>query len=141
MTDLIYAGDKTPQESWDILKTDPRAALVDCRTEAEWTFVGVPVIDELGKSTMFIEWLSYPSMAINGAFAETVSAHVTDKDNPILFLCRSGQRSQAAAASLTALGYSACYNILEGFEGDKDDEGCRGGVGGWRCTGLPWRNT
>lgn len=140
MTAKQYAGDMAPEEAWALLGSDPKAVLVDCRTKAEWTFVGIPVLDEINKSALFVEWLEYPSMSPNPAFVSAVTAEAADKDAPVLFLCRSGQRSQAAAAALTSAGYTACFNILEGFEGDKDGAGCRGSVGGWRCRGLPWRN-
>jgi len=55
-----------------------------------------------------------------------------------MFLCRSGARSHHAAAAAAAAGYSSAYNILEGFEGDRDAEGHRGTVGGWKFHGLPW---
>ena len=140
MTDHPYAGDRTPLETWEILKMEPRSVLVDCRTEAEWAFVGFPVLDSIEKQPLFIEWLAYPSMAANPVFVDAVSAEVPDKDAPILFLCRSGQRSQAAAAAMTQAGYTACYNILEGFEGDKDESSCRGNIGGWKMRGLPWKH-
>lgn len=140
MTDYNYAGDKTPEETWAILCDEPSAVLIDCRTDAEWAYVGFPVLDDIGKTVLFIEWLEYPSMAVNDAFVPAVAAEVPDKSAPILFLCRSGQRSQAAADALTRAGYTACFNVLEGFEGDKDDTGCRGSVGGWRHRDLPWRN-
>ena len=140
MNDHPYAGDRTPAQAWDMLEKEPRAVLVDCRTEAEWTFVGVPILDSIGKETVFEEWLSFPDMAVNPGFVDAIKTIVPETDAPILFLCRSGQRSQSAAAALTAEGYTACYNVLEGFEGDKDETGCRGSVGGWKKHGLPWRN-
>jgi rhodanese-related sulfurtransferase len=57
---------------------------------------------------------------------------------PILFICRSGGRSRAAAAALTAAGYRRCYNVAEGFEGNPDPERHRGKTGGWKAAGLPW---
>ena len=35
-------------------------------------------------------------------------------------------------------GFTNAYNILEGFEGDKDAGGHRNKVGGWRHANLPW---
>ena len=78
-------------------------------------------------------------MAVNPVFVEQVQNVAPDPSAPLLFLCRSGQRSQVAAAALTAAGHSACYNVLEGFEGGKDDAGHRGTVGGWKVRGLPWK--
>ena len=134
-----YAGDVSPKEAWEILEREPQAALVDVRTKPEWGFVGVPDLSELGKQALLIEWQAYPSMQVNPSFAEDVAAAGVPKDAPILFLCRSGARSRSAAQALTALGYSACYNISEGFEGGHDATGHRGTVGGWKVAKLPWK--
>jgi rhodanese-related sulfurtransferase len=53
-------------------------------------------------------------------------------------MCRSGARSHQAAIAAHAAGYAHSYNILQGFEGDKDASGHRNGIGGWRFAGLPW---
>jgi rhodanese-related sulfurtransferase len=55
-----------------------------------------------------------------------------------MFLCRSGVRSHAAAIAATQAGWKEAYNILEGFEGDKNAEGQRNSVGGWKFARLPW---
>ncbi|MDR2637578.1 MAG: rhodanese-like domain-containing protein, partial [Zoogloeaceae bacterium] len=109
------------------------AKLVDIRSRAELDFVGrVPGAVE-------IEWQQYPGGADNPYFMRQLRAQV-DREALLLFLCRSGHRSDLAAAAATAAGYSACYNVLEGFEGDLDANGQRGKVGGWRLAGLPWFN-
>ena len=133
-----YAGDITPSEAWKLLQEEPDAVLVDVRTAAEWQFVGVPVLDGLGKQAILAEWIRFPGGASNPDFVAQVKDAVGEGDPTIVFLCRSGQRSQGAAAALTQMGYSRCYNILEGFEGDKNAEGRRGQIGGWKVAGLPW---
>ena len=60
---------------------------------------------------------------------------------PVLFLCRSGGRSAAAASVATAAGFGPAYNVAEGFEGDPDAHGHRGTVNGWKVAGLAWRQT
>lgn len=130
-TDRPYAGDVTPQEAHDLLRLAPGARLVDVRTRAEWDWVGrVPGAVE-------IEWNQYPGGVRNPNFLAELQRQV-DREALVLFLCRSGVRSVAAAAAASEAGYSACYNILEGFEGDKDAHGHRNTVGGWRQAGLPW---
>lgn len=133
-----YAGDISPKDAWKILESETDAVLVDVRTAAEWQFVGVPLLDSLGKQAVLAEWIRFPGGSPNPDFVAQVQDAVGDGDPAILFLCRSGQRSQGAAASLTQAGYTKCYNILEGFEGDKDAEGHRGMSGGWKVAGLPW---
>ncbi len=139
MSEHTYAGDKTPQETWDMVSGQSGAVLIDVRSSAEWAFVGVPDLSDAGKEAVLIAWQEFPDMAVNPVFADQVRSAVPDPSTPLLFLCRSGQRSQAAAAALTAIGYDACFNVLEGFEGNKDDAGHRGTVGGWKFHNLPWK--
>jgi rhodanese-related sulfurtransferase len=138
MNDLGYAGDKTPQESWAMLSEIADCALVDVRTGAEWAFVGTPDLSSIGKEICLAAWLEYPGMANNVDFVSTVQNHVPSPDTPILFICRSGQRSISAAQTMTSAGYTKCYNVQEGFEGDKNPEERRGTTGGWKVAGLPW---
>lgn len=132
-----YAGDLSPQQAWDLLAADPDAVLVDVRTEAEWRYVGVPDVSTLGRSTVFVEWVTYPTGARNATFVEEAVAAGLTPGRPVVFLCRSGARSIAAATAATAAGLGPAYNVLDGFEGNLDLEGHRGDQG-WRATGLPW---
>lgn len=126
---LPYAGALTPGEAHTLMQAG--AKLVDVRTRAELYWVGkVP-------GSLAVEWNSFPEGALNPDFVGQV-AQVANKDDPIMFLCRSGARSHSAAALATKAGYAECYNILEGFEGDKDARGQRNLVNGWRKAGLPW---
>jgi len=133
-----YAGDLTPTQAWERLSRDPKARLVDVRTQAEWSFVGVPDLSPVDKQVLLVSWQVFPSMARNDAFAEQLAAHGVAKDDAILLLCRSGVRSKAAAEHLTRLGYGSCWNVSEGFEGPHDDARHRGLKAGWKADGLPW---
>ncbi len=133
-----YAGDLTPQEAWARLQSDPDAALVDVRTEAEWAYVGAPDLTDVRQDLVPIEWISFPDGAQNPRFLDQLAEAVAPGDRTVLFLCRSGARSVAAATAATAAGYSRAYNILDGFEGRLDDAGHRS-VDGWKVAGLPWR--
>jgi rhodanese-related sulfurtransferase len=133
-----YAGDIKPREAWDILQEDPDACLVDVRTEAEWRYVGLPDLGEIGKKTHCIGWQFFPDNRLNERFVEDVSALGIRPEQTVLLICRSGQRSRHAAIALTAAGYKTCFNVAEGFEGDKDGAGHRGTLGGWKVAGLPW---
>ena len=134
-----YVCDVTREETWDILKTDKSAVLIDCRTGAEWFYVGRTDLSGLGKEQLGIAWKNFPSLEINPAFAEEIASACPDKQTKLLIMCRSEVRSIDAAIAATAAGYAQAYNILEGFVGDKDAGGHRGNTGGWKYRGLPWK--
>ena len=135
---MSYAGDLNPTDAWKLLAEDKKAQLVDVRTRPEWMFVGLPDLNTLGKKTLLQSWQVFPAMEVDGNFAAAVGQQIPDRDAPILFLCRSGARSRAAAMAMTAMGYARCYNVAEGFEGNPDAERHRGKMGGWKAAGLPW---
>ena len=127
---LPYAGALLPAEAHELMQNAAGAKLIDVRTRAEWDFVGrVP-------ASIPIEWQTYPSSQPNPAFLDELSAQA-EKDAIVMFLCRSGARSHAAAAA-SQIGYAHSYNVLQGFEGDRDAHGHRAAVGGWQYAGLPW---
>jgi rhodanese-related sulfurtransferase len=128
-----------PRKTWEALKSDPQAQLVDVRTDAEWNFVGVPDLSSAGKQPALIPWQVYPAMQVNGAFVEHLQQAGLTPENHIYFLCRSGARSMAAAQAAQAAGYIHVYNIADGFEGPPDGDGHRGIVAGWKADQLPWR--
>ncbi|WP_109529042.1 MULTISPECIES: rhodanese-like domain-containing protein [Nocardia] len=138
---MSYAGDITPQQAWEILQEHPKAVLVDVRTDAEWRFVGVPDTSSIDRPTVLIEWVD-SNGARNTEFADQLGKALgtRDPEAPVVFLCRSGQRSAHAANLATQLGIGPSYNVLDGFEGGLDSSGHRGGQG-WRATGLPWRQS
>ncbi len=126
----LYAGDVSPQLAWQWVQTG-EAVLVDVRTDAEREWVGfVP-------GAVPVAWKQWPGMALNPQFDDAIRQAAGDGQKLVL-LCRSGVRSIAAAKRATELGLQA-YNILEGFEGDPNASAQRGGQGGWRFHGLPWR--
>lgn len=135
-----YAGDLAPRQAWDLLASDPEAVLVDVRTSAEWQWVGGADLSQLGKQVVGIEWMTSAGEP-NQRFAEQLAEAGLSPETPVLFLCRSGGRSAAAATLATAAGFTTAYNVAEGFEGDPDDGGHRGTVNGWKVAGLPWRQS
>ena len=139
MNDLDYAGDINPEKTWDLLKNNKDSHLIDCRTSAEWNFVGVPDLTNLGKNTHFVEWQSYPLMEKNDNFLKEISDLGLSKDSTLIFICRSGARSRSTAEFLTNHGYKNCFNFCEGFEGSHDELGHRGNVNGWKNSKLPWK--
>jgi rhodanese-related sulfurtransferase len=124
-----------------MLSDNPQAVLVDVRTDAEWRFVGVPDLSSLGREVVYIEWNT-----TDGTRNENFLAELKDRippaegegERPVVFLCRSGNRSIGAAEVATEEGLTPAYNVLDGFEGHLNAQGHRGETG-WRATGLPWK--
>jgi len=133
-----YAGDVDPAKAWAILEHEADSVLVDVRSQPEWSFVGVPDLSRLGKKPVLIAWQTYPGMVPNAGFAADLKAAGVTRQQAVIFLCRSGGRSKAAAIAMTAAGYGRCYNLSGGFEGPPDAERHRGGREGWKVAGLPW---
>ncbi|MDR1367155.1 MAG: rhodanese-like domain-containing protein [Candidatus Accumulibacter sp.] len=130
---LPYSGALTPEEAHEVWRLMPGAKLVDVRTQAEWDWVGrIP-------GSIEIEWMEYPGNALNPDFLRNFRQKVP-MDALVMLLCRSGVRSHKAACLLSGSGYSECFNVLEGFEGNVDENGQRGRSGGWRKAGLPWKS-
>jgi len=143
----MTVAETDPASSFKALEGDPDILLIDVRTRAEWAFVGAPDLSSIGKRLILIEWRRFPTMEINTNFIDEVgqavgAAGVEPKE--LHFICRSGARSMEAAQSVakawSASGRSVlCVNVAEGFEGDLDAQGRRGGKNGWKARGLPWR--
>lgn len=128
---LPFEGALTPAEAHEILQLAPGSKLVDVRTRAEWEWVGrIP-------NAVEIEWQSWPGGQPNPQFVPQLKREV-DAESLVMFICRSGARSGAAARAAKEAGYGQAYNVLEGFEGDRDANGQRNRIGGWRFAGLPW---
>ena len=126
---LAYTGALLPAEAHALMRKG--AKLVDVRTDPELLYVGsIP-------GSEAIEWNSFPGGTRNPDFLEQL-ARTVNKDEPVMFLCRSGVRSHHAAIAAMQAGWKEAYNVLEGFEGDKDAEGHRNTIGGWRKAALPW---
>ena len=138
---MTYAGDVRVGDAWARLREDPSAVMIDVRTRAEWSYVGLPDLTEAGKEIAAIEWQTFPSGEPNPSFLDDVKALGAPSDAPLFFICRSGARSQSAAIAVTAAGYSQCFNVAGGFEGDRDENNHRGTLGGWKAAGLPWRQS
>jgi rhodanese-related sulfurtransferase len=134
---MTYAGDVTPAEAWQALIDDPRAVLVDVRTRPEWIYVGLPDLRPAGKEVVQIEWQTFPTGSVNGAFLDELERAGVERDQTIFFICRSGVRSIAAAEAATRAGWHTSLNVLEGFEGPPGPDDRRT-VSGWKVAGLPW---
>lgn len=137
-----YAGDVSARQAWDNLASNREATLVDVRTAAEWSYVGLPVLTSIGKPTVLVEWDEFPTGRLVPDFIGRLTAELdkfgVKKDAPLYFICRSGNRSRHAAVAATAAGFTRAYNVAHGFEGRLDGDRHRGSRESWKGEGLPW---
>jgi rhodanese-related sulfurtransferase len=118
------------------LLQQPKAILLDCRSETEFMYVGHPVCAE------HIAWQDGPDWEIDPDFVRKVKRLLRDDlTRPVLLICRSGNRSVAAGNALEVAGFTQIINVLEGFEGPLDEDFHRSTQAGWRCRGLPWQQS
>src|SRR5215217_3509528 len=109
-----------PTKTWEALRGNPAAQLVDVRTDAEWNYVGIPDLASAGKQVVLIPWQVYPSMQRNGQFEALLRQAGFTEEHHIYFICRSGVRSLAAAEAARAAGFAYVYNVADEFEGPVD---------------------
>ncbi|MCL4747620.1 MAG: rhodanese-like domain-containing protein [Burkholderiaceae bacterium] len=122
-----------PKQTEEFLHKEPDALFVDCRSDAEYFFVGHAV------GSVHVAWYDGPDWELNPHFVGEVrklAGHSTQR--PVILICRSGKRSVEAGQALEAAGFRRVYNVLHGFEGDLDESHHRGSRNGWRFEGLPW---
>ena len=143
MPDGDYAGDVTAAEAWEALAADATSVLVDVRTEVEWNLIGKPVLSSIDKEPVFLQWVKMGG--VNKNFVAELQAALEEQgvapDAPVYFMCQSGGRSKMAAMQCTEIGYTRCYNVADGFEGELDEHHHRNSISGWKVAGLPWHQT
>lgn len=130
----------SPKESYQLLQDDPRALLIDVRSNMEFLFIGHPT------GAISIPWIDEPDWTINKNFAADLRKlilggldHSKGGHNvPIVLICRSGKRSMEAGKLLLTEGFHDVYNVADGFEGELDETHHRSTLGGWRFDNLPW---
>lgn len=131
----------SPKDAHAFLSRQTDAVFIDCRSEAEYFLVGHPIVERDGGEPLRphnVMWADDLKLEMNERFVEDVAALVESKDRPVVLICRSGRRSVSAGEALEAAGWTAVYNVQEGFEGPLDERYRRGTLGGWRLAGLPW---
>jgi rhodanese-related sulfurtransferase len=143
MPDGEYAGDVTAREAWDVLAANPDALLIDVRTEVEWNLIGRPDLSSISREPLYLQWVTLkgPNPDFVKELDESLKELSIDNNVPLFFMCQSGGRSKISAMQCTELGYTACHNIAEGFEGDLDEHQHRNSINGWKASGLPWKQT
>ena len=128
-----------PPQVWQALRENAQAQLVDVRTDAEWTYVGLTDLSAAGKQPVLIPWQIFPKMEVNTGFVDQLRQAGFTPEHHIYFLCRSGVRSLAAAQAAQAAGFAHVFNVADGFEGNPNGDGHRGQIAGWKASGMPWR--
>ena len=125
-----------------------KALFIDIRTKGEFLFLGTPSVTDMNIPYMDIDdpvsWdkkNNRYAMSPNSDFVSAVNAlldrqHLT-KNDPVILMCRSGDRSSPAANLLQQAGFTKVYSVVDGFEGDMGKDGRRD-VNGWKNADLPW---
>ena len=127
------------RQCFEKLSKEAGSYLVDVRTKPEWLFVGVPDLQSLQKKTICVSWHVYPNMEINVNFESEILESGINKQDAIFLICRSGNRSFDAAEFLTTRGFSNCFNVKDGFEGEIGHNHQRSTINGWQYSKLPWK--
>lgn len=135
---MQIAGEIEPKQAYEVLQKEEKSFLVDVRTQAEWAFTGVADLSSINKKTLLVSWLNYPNMQPNQNFVQQLTEKIPDKNSKIFFLCKTGGRSFDAAQNISQLGYTNCFNVINGYEGDLNEKNQRSSINGWRASGLPW---
>ncbi len=134
----------SPPEAGRLLASDENAVLIDVRSTLEYEYVGHPPNALHVPLKEPPEWETAPGFVarVRAALGQRPANNAAPNEaRPLLLLCRSGQRSALGAELLLEAGFSAVYNILEGFEGERDENGHRSTKNGWRFHGLPWEQS
>ncbi|MEX2524539.1 MAG: rhodanese-like domain-containing protein [Gammaproteobacteria bacterium] len=134
--------DMSAPEAWALLNENEDAVMLDVRTTMEYEYVGHP------PDAVLLPWKEAPDMQVDPEFVDK-ARDVLRKARPgrdpedlvVLTLCRSGGRSKAAGEALAENGFRNVINVVEGFEGDKDENNHRGNINGWRYHNLPWEQS
>lgn len=135
----LHLQNITSVECFDKLSKIPNSFLIDVRTKPEWELIGVPDLSSINKKVIFISWHVYPEMKINSHFEIQVIKSNIKKNDKLFFICRSGKRSFDAAKFLSSVSYNYCFNVVDGFEGDKNNINQRSTINGWKYNSLPWK--
>ena len=127
------------KQCFERLSEESSSYLVDVRTKPEWLFVGLPDLQSLNKQTICVSWHMYPKMEINENFKSEILESGINKQDTIFLICRSGNRSCDAAEFLASRGFTNCFNVIDGFEGENDPTHQRSTINGWKYFKLPWK--
>lgn len=139
-----------PKEVQAIMASEAakKTLFLDIRSPEEVMFVGTPSsVDAIVPFALVSSTYAFDSsrkayrMDPNKGFVAEVEwrlkAKGLTKNDDVILMCRSGDRSAKAADLLAEAGYTRVYSVVEGFEGDLGKTGRRD-VNGWKNDALPW---
>lgn len=126
-----------------------KVLFIDVRTRAEAQFLGMATpVDALVPYVEFQEFMTdwdetrgfyklEPFSDFVPEVGRRLQAKGLSKSDPVVLICRAGERSSRAANLLADSGYTRVYTVVYGFEGELSDSG-RSNVNGWKNDKLPW---
>ena len=131
-------------EAFEEIHSNVGALLIDVRSELEWKKIGIPDLGDLNERLVLLELQSMPSMEINQNFLVELEETLSKRNvKNVMFMCKAGVRSQAAAVKSISVLLNAnknikICNVSDGFEG-KGFSIFGGKTSGWKNSGLPWK--
>ena len=133
----------SPVDAHKLLEKNKKATLIDVRSSMEYDYVGHPVGALPVPVKQPPDWETMPDFIerLQQALSERLGQAAGFESIPLLMLCRSGKRSELAATLAEESGFTDVYNIIDGFESDKDQRGRRSTLNGCRFHQLPWEQS
>lgn len=141
------------REAYELKQTlGDKTLLIDVRTRAEITYLGMPTVADAhipafehppnaGWDEKNGRFVTEPNADFEPELVRRLAERGLGKDDPLILICRSGDRTARVANFLTEQGYTRVYSVIDGFEGDVAADGPNAGqrvVNGWKNAGLPW---
>jgi rhodanese-related sulfurtransferase len=143
----------TPKQAFDfVTRNKAKVLFLDVRTRPEPVFTGMATTVDF-----LVPYVEFPEMHADWGWDENRAAYKYEpfndfapeverrlkekgltKNDPIVLMCRSGDRSSRAANLLADLGYTQVYSVVGGFEGPANEKTGMRDVGGWKVARLPW---
>jgi rhodanese-related sulfurtransferase len=142
------------KQVYNQLTSNKNAFLIDVRTQEEFDWVGNVCDSYFCNKQILHTWKNVANPMQSSQFSNILTEIILNKSKSLCatqeqamqhlqlyFICRSGGRSGLSVVHLTNLGWQQCFNVLNGFEGDLNDQHQRGKINGWKFNNLPWRQS
>ena len=106
-------------DAFDFLSKKDNSHLIDTRSDIEWKSTGIPDLSSINKETILINWGPVLDQIFFEQYKNFLLTSFNKNDN-LLFICRSGSRSLMAAQFAIKFGFENSFNIYEGFYNEND---------------------